>query len=227
MAKAAMDPRLKRYIIVLWCVTAVAAVVLGGTLLMMRSMAASAPPPVTMVNGSLMAVGAPQSSALPVLFEAPSFALTDQNGQPFNADRLRGQVWVADFVFTHCAGICPMMTKHLADFQKATVGSPVQMVSFSVDPERDTPAVLKQYAAEAKADESRWHFLTGATRQQLWAIAKGMNLAVGQDTGDQVMHSNHFLLVDGQGKVRGVYNSEDDTFLPKLIADANKLVDQK
>src|SRR5437899_505119 len=113
-----MDPRLKRIIIMMWAVAGVAAVVLGGTIWKMRSRAASAPP-VSPV-GSLTAVTTPQaSSALPVLFNAPTFALTDQNGQPFDTARLRGKVWVADFVFTHCAGICPMMTKHLADFQKA------------------------------------------------------------------------------------------------------------
>jgi protein SCO1/2 len=198
-----MDKRVKRIIITMWGVTALAAVALGGVVWMMRS--------------------SNQASELPALFDAPSFALTDQNNQPFDSKSLRGKVWVADFVFTHCAGICPMMTRHMAEFQKATSGSVVQMVSFSVDPERDTPAALKEYAAAAKADELRWHFLTGATRPQLWQIAKGMNLAVGEDTGDQVMHSSHFLLVDGEGKVRGVYDSSDATFMPKLVADANRL----
>lgn len=205
-----MDPAVKRIVITMWAVTGLAAVVLGGTVWMLRSSVSASP-----------ASAPTASAALPVLFDAPSFALTDQDGRPFDTARLRGKVWVANFVFTHCAGICPMMTKHMADFQRATKGSTVHMVSFSVDPERDTPAALKDYAAAAKADESRWHFLTGATRAQLWAIAKGMNLAVGEDTGDQVMHSNHFLLIDGGGKVRGVYNSEDGKFLSKLVADAD------
>ena len=116
-----------------------------------------------------------------------------------------------------------MMTRNMFEFQKQTPGLAVDMVSFSVDPERDTPAVLKEYAATNKADETRWHFLTGATRKQLWDICSGMKLAVGPDTGDQVMHSSQFLLVDRQGKVRGVYSSDVDNFMTRLVTDAKKL----
>jgi protein SCO1/2 len=167
------------------------------------------------------------SAPLPVLFDAPSFSLTDQNGKSFGSDQLHGKVWVADFVFTECQGLCPMMTQHLAEFQKLTPNSPVQMVSFSVDPEHDTPAVLKGYATDAKADQTRWHFLTG-TQTQTWEISKAMKLAVGPDKGNQVIHSSHFLLVDGKGQVRGVYDTEGPGFdLNKLAADANTLAHQK
>jgi protein SCO1/2 len=210
-----MDKRVKRIVIVMWTVTALAAAALGGAVWMMRSGGSSA-----------VAVTETPTTGLPVLFDAASFALTDQNGQSFDSGSLRGKVWVADFIFTNCAGICPMMTQHMREFQKLTAGLPVQMVSFSVDPERDTPPVLKQYATAAQADESRWHFLTGESRAKLWAICKAMKLAVGPDGNDQVMHSNHFLLVDGNGHVRGVYDCTSDDFMPKLVADSNTLAKQ-
>ncbi len=96
------------------------------------------------------------------------------------------------------------------------------MVSFTVDPDRDKPPVLKKYGQRAGADESRWHFLTGS-RVQTWDISKAMKLAVGPDRGDQVMHSSHFLLVDGAGHVRGIYDSNEAGFLTKLIDDAKWL----
>jgi protein SCO1/2 len=215
-----MDKRVKRIVIVMWAVTAVAAAALGGAVWMMRNTGGSG------AAGPSITVTESPTAGLPVLFDAPSFSLTDQNGQLFDSASLHGKVWVADFIFTSCAGICPMMTQHMREFQKLTPASPVQMVSFSVDPEHDTPAVLKQYAQTAKADESRWHFLTGESRAKLWDICKAMKLAVGPDTNNQVMHSNQFLLIDGDGHVRGVYNSEDDSFLPKLVADANTLTKQ-
>ena len=197
-------------LIALWVTTGLAVVCMGALPWMLnhRGMAEA---PQTIVA---------QDSGLPVLFDAPSFSLLDENGKPLDSSQLAGKVWIADFIFTHCAGICPMMTENLARFQKLTPGSSVEMVSFSVDPEHDTPQVLKKYGAEVKADESRWHFLTAAHRSQIWEISKGMKLAVGPDTGDQVMHSSHFLLVDGHGKVRGIYDADTAGFMQKMIDDS-------
>ncbi len=161
------------------------------------------------------------------MFDAPAFTLTDQDGKSFSSEQLRGKVWVADFVFTTCPSMCPLMTRQFADFQNATPGSPVQMVSFSVDPEHDTPRVLKQYADQNRADLSRWHFLTG-DKEGIWKVSVGMKLAVGPgDAEHQVMHSSHFLLVDRGGKVRGVYDYKDAGYMKKLIADAQSLTEAK
>jgi protein SCO1/2 len=197
-------------LIALWVTTGLAVVCMGALPWMLNHRGMAEVPQTIVV----------QDSGLPVLFDAPSFSLTDENGKPFDSSQLAGKVWIADFIFTHCAGICPMMTENLARFQKLTPGSSVEMVSFSVDPEHDTPQVLKKYGAEVKADESRWHFLTAAHRSQIWEISKGMKLAVGPDTGDQVMHSSHFLLVDGHGKVRGIYDADTAGFMQKLIDDS-------
>lgn len=156
------------------------------------------------------------------LFDAPVFTLTDQEGKPFSSRQLAGKVWVADFIFTSCTGLCPMMTEQMRVFQQKTAGSPVQMVSFSVDPEHDTPAELKAYAQRNKSDLTRWHFLTGS-EEAIWNISNAMKLAVGPGDNHQVMHSSHFLLVDGSGHVRGVYDYKDAGFMDKLVADANTL----
>ncbi len=160
------------------------------------------------------------------MFDAPPFKFIDQDGKPFDSAQLHGKVWVADFVFTTCTGLCPMMTEQMHDFQMKTTGSPVQMVSFSVDPEHDTPAALKAYAEMNKADLSRWHFLTG-DKEMLWNISNAMKLAVGTGDDHQVMHSSHFLLVDGGGHVRGVYDYKNAGFMDRLVDDANTLVTTK
>jgi protein SCO1 len=209
-------------IISMWAVTALAAVGLGGLIWMMRSnQAATMGTPQILPLDTSVTAGT-ENSRLPALFDSPEFSLTDENGKTFSSDQLRGKIWVADFIFTNCDSLCPMMTAHLAEFQKLTRGSDVQMVSFTVDPDRDNPAALKKYGQNALADESRWHFLTG-TRAQTWDISKAMKLAVGPDRGDQVMHSSHFLLVDGAGHVRGIYDSNEAGFLSKLVDDANWL----
>jgi protein SCO1/2 len=160
------------------------------------------------------------------MFDAPPFKFIDQDGKAFDSAQLHGKVWVADFVFTTCTGLCPMMTQQMNEFQQKTVGLPVQMVSFSVDPEHDTPAALKAYAEMNKADLSRWHFLTG-DKEMLWNISNAMKLAVGPGDDHQVMHSSHFLLVDGGGHVRGVYDYKDAGFLDRLVKDANTLAAMK
>jgi protein SCO1/2 len=158
------------------------------------------------------------------IFDAPAFKFIDQDGKPFDSSQLHGKVWVADFVFTSCSSFCPLMTQQMHELQKKTAA--VQLVSFSVDPEHDTPAVLKTYAQSYGADLSRWHFLTG-DKEMLWNVSNAMKLAVGPGDNHQVMHSTHFLLVDRGGHVRGVYDYKDAGYLDKLIADANALSAEK
>jgi protein SCO1 len=160
---------------------------------------------------------------LPVLFETPHFQLTDQDGKPFGSEQLKGQVWVAALIFTNCPGVCPSMTQKMKDLQDAVPAKNVQLVSFTVDPERDTPAVLKKYAERFKADESRWHFLTGE-KDTIFSTAGGLKLSATPAKGDQpIDHAEYFLLVDGDGRVRGAYHSKDDDKLKQLARDAATL----
>jgi protein SCO1 len=160
---------------------------------------------------------------LDVLFDAPQFKLTDQDGKPFSSDQLKGKVWVAALIFTNCPGVCPSMTEKMKALQDAVPSKDVQLVSFTVDPERDTPEVLKQYAQRFKADQSRWHFLTGE-KDTMFSTAAGLKLAASPAKDDQpIVHAEQFLLVDGDGRVRGAYHSKDDDALKQLRRDAAKL----
>jgi len=168
----------------------------------------------------------PRPRPLPVLYHAASYALTDENGQPFDDSNLRGKAYVCDFIFTTCGSVCPMMSSKMRDLQ-SQIPSKVQFVSFSVDPARDTPAVLKEYAQRYKADLSRWHFLTG-TSTQMFQTARQMRLtALPASESDPIMHDEHFLLVDGDGNVRGVYDSKDAAEMKTLVEDAKYLARSK
>lgn len=165
----------------------------------------------------------PRRAPLPVWYPAATFACVDQTAKPFSSQDLRGRAYVADFIFTHCAGICPQMTARMATLQHQLPPA-VQLVSFSVDPERDTPAALKEYSETYKADPARWHFLTGE-KEKMFAIARAMNLAARPAQGEQpILHSEKLLLVDGDGDVRGFYDSTRPAEVQRLLADAARLV---
>lgn len=167
----------------------------------------------------------PRFTNLEPLYPAAPFALTDQDGKPFASKDLAGRPYVAGFIFTQCAGVCPRMTATMAGLQKQLVQD-VHLVSFSVDPERDTPAVLKSYAQGYKADESRWHFLTGP-RDLALAVVRGMklNFVEGSEAGP-ILHSEKLLLIDAAGEVRGAYDSNDAGQMKQIIPDAAKLVEE-
>ena len=226
-----MRTHLKAILIGMWVVAGLAVGGVGATVWLLRDKVA-APAAVRFT-----ADPAPAEGPLPVLWpeRTPAFTLTDQDGRPFDSTRLGGHVWVADFVFTHCTSFCPLMTQSMSAFQQASAAAglgDVRMASFTVDPGRDTPPVLKAYAAANGADPSRWSFLTG-TQKQLWDLSTGMKLSVGPGdldggpAGMQVMHSSHFLLIDRTGHVRGVYDFKDGGYLKQLLVDAKRLSDEK
>ena len=161
----------------------------------------------------------PSGRPIAVLFAAPRFSLTDQNGNPFAADNLRGQAYICDFVFTTCGSVCPLMTQKMASLQKQAPAG-VQLVSFTVNPQHDTPPVLKAYAAANGADPARWHFVTGTTEQMVKTVR---DMKIGFQAAkdhDPILHSEKFLLIDGDGNVRGIYDSLDAKSLKDLILDA-------
>ncbi len=168
-----------------------------------------------------------QSAADPAApkFDAPPFALTDQNGKAVTSDDLRGKVYVADFIFTNCAGPCPMMTAKMAELQAAIRHPDVRLVSFTVDAERDTPAVLKEYAQRYNADDNRWLFLTG-TVEQMKDVAVGYKIAAQKEADESVTHSTHFLLIGRDGKVAGIFRNSDEDGVKKLAAAATELAEQ-
>jgi len=144
----------------------------------------------------------------------PPFALTERNGKTITNHDLAGKIWVADFVFTTCPGPCPLITASMAKLQEALAPDlHVQLVSFSVDPQTDTPAVLAAYADKYGADRNRWWFLTGPEKPLYDLIQNGFFQIVQDNRGKPpeegqfvVTHSTKMVLVDAQGNVRGFYD---------------------
>jgi protein SCO1/2 len=161
-----------------------------------------------------------------VLGSVPEFSLIDQRGADFRSADLRGQVWVANFIFTRCSAMCPILTGEMLDLQARiasdAVGDRVRLVSFSVDPEHDRPAVLAEYAERHGADTERWTFATGA-RAEVWELSKsGFKLAVGEElpgAADPLFHSDRLVLVDAEGRIRGYYSGMESGVVDALVED--------
>jgi protein SCO1 len=169
----------------------------------------------------LTACGSPRSS-LDDFGTVPEFTLTAQDGQPFSSRALQGKIWVADFIYTTCPGPCPRMTSQLREVQDAIVKlQDVKLVSFTVDPARDTPQVLAEYAKTHGASFDRWYFLTGppATLQKLDRDA----FKLGNVDGT-LEHSTRFALVDRQAHIRGYYDTSESSVIPRLISGIHELL---
>lgn len=166
-------------------------------------------------------------TVLPDYGALPDFLLTDHRRQPINQGQLAGSVWIADFIFTRCAGQCPMMSAQLAALQKAFAGVPgIQFISFTVDPDHDTPKILAEYARHYATEATRWRLVTGS-KQALYTLAQaGFRLGVGADGSpvEPITHSVRFVLVDQAGHMRGYYDATDDTAMDRLLADARRLL---
>lgn len=169
---------------------------------------------------------------LPVYGQVVEFSLTERSGRIVTLGDLKGKTWIADFIFTRCAGICPMMSSKMLRLQQMLQNRPdIRLVSFSVDPARDTPEVLETYAKRFQADPERWLFLTGDKAQIFKLSEQHFHLGVAdipeserQDDLDQsVSHSSKFALVDPEGQIRGYYASEDESAMQQLVRDAKEL----
>ena len=157
--------------------------------------------------------------------QLPDFSLTDQFGASFASSNLHDKVWIADFIFTSCATICPPMTIEMATLQDEFAGEDVHFVSFSVDPERDTPTVLRRYADNYGADGGRWAFLTGQKTAIYQLAHEGFNLATGH-RGSEILHSTRFVLVDQNQQLRGYYESRSPGSLQQLRKDIRTLLEK-
>jgi protein SCO1/2 len=157
---------------------------------------------------------------LPVLGDVPAFQLTDQQGRTFSsASALYGHVWVADFVFTNCEGPCPRMSSHMHNLQTKTEGA-VKLVSFTVDPKRDTPEVLAEYSKKFGVDANRWSFLTGTVATLNMLDQDAFKLGT---VGDEIEHSTRFALVDKKGHIRAYYALSDGNPEDKIAKDVSRL----
>jgi protein SCO1 len=165
---------------------------------------------------------------LPELGAVSDFTLVESSGKPIQLADLHGKVWIASFIFTHCAGSCPIMTHHLAKLQsELPARDDLRIVSVSVDPERDTPEVLAKYATSNGADRTRWLFLTG-DKELIYKLAhEAFRLAVDDTAGtreEPILHSTKLVLVDRNGVVRGYYDGTDIETQKQLVRDVNRLL---
>ncbi len=163
----------------------------------------------------------------PVFDPVPAFSLTNRDGRMVRLQDLKGKPWIADFVFTRCPASCPLMTARMAKLNRELPDDhDVRLVSFSVDPEHDTPQVLQRYAESYKAP-ARWLFLTGGKDEIYRLSRQGFKLgidippppAAGAPVAEPILHSTRFVLVDGQGLIRGYYDGFDEESMKKLVRD--------
>lgn len=201
---------------------------------------------VAMVFGAILIVALgylrmqePPVEEMPVYFEIPQFTLTDQDSADFGRDSMEGKIWVADFIFSNCPAICPLLTAKFKALEEQTAkwegtkgAERIRFLSISVDPRNDTPDVLKKYAEKYKANLDRWTFLTGAPADVAQLLKTGFKVAtvegVSEENVDKVadgeiLHVEHFALVDHMGRVRGYYAQDSDS-QAKLKRDLRRLL---
>jgi protein SCO1/2 len=146
----------------------------------------------------------------------PNFELQDQRGVSIRAADLRGRVLVVDFIFTSCPDVCPLLTQQLAGIRRELSPRPeLAFVSFSVDPEHDTPERLKQFAAQHGADHADWYFLTGRLDEVRRVVVSGFKQAMQALPAEpgkprNVLHGTHFVLVDAGGEIRGFFRNDSE-----------------
>lgn len=162
-------------------------------------------------------------SSLPIIKEAPHFQGIDAQGEMFVSDKLKGNVWVASFMFTACQGVCPVMNGNLRDFQLGLAGTNVKFVSLTVDPTTDTPEVLAQYAEQYKAEKDRWSFVRMSLDSVRQLCVKGFLLT---DPVEPSAHSPRYVLVDQTNMIRGYYDSMDSAQVVKFKTDVKRLLSE-
>jgi protein SCO1/2 len=163
---------------------------------------------------------------LPAYAAVPKFELVNQDNQPFGSQQLAGKIWIADFVFTSCPGPCPIITTRMSELQRPLENSDVHLISVSVDPEKDTPEVLRAYAEKLHVQPKRWDFLTGS-RDAIYSLSRdGFKLGVSDGAEEEgiPIHSTRFVLVDRHGTIRGYYDALAPDAVTKLLADTNHLL---
>ncbi|GGK04488.1 SCO1 protein [Lentibacillus kapialis] len=156
--------------------------------------------------------------------DVSDFEFTTQDMETMSNDDLKGEWWIADFVFTNCTTVCPPMTRNMAELQQKMKEENLdaQLVSFSVDPKRDTPEALKQFAQNFQADFSNWTLLTGYEFQTIkeFSIKSFKSLVRKPPEGsDQVTHGTSFFLINPEGEVIKSYNGTKTEEMQKIVDD--------
>jgi protein SCO1 len=171
----------------------------------------------------------PPSPSLQRLWQIPDFTFTERSGKTIQRADLAGKVWIADFFYTTCPGPCPMLSSRLSATQEKLGDRPdVRLVSISLDPDKDKPEVLQQYAERFKAGPN-WLFLTGEKATTYSLVQTGFKLAVAEERNspEPITHSTKLVLIDREGWVRGFYEGVGQDQTDQLIKDVDKLLVEK
>ncbi|WP_245676148.1 SCO family protein [Domibacillus iocasae] len=167
--------------------------------------------------------------------EVQNFTNTNQNSEKVSLADLKGKVWLANFIFTNCTTVCPPMTRNMSEVQDKLNEEGIEdyeIVSFSVDPTRDTPEALKEYISHYEADETNWHLLTGYTEEEIGTFAEKsfQAIAIPDPNSDQFVHGTSFYLVDQQGKAvksyQGTKQGSEDVPYDEIVQDVKQLSKQ-
>ena len=149
------------------------------------------------------------------------FSLTNQNGETISEQFYDNKIYVADFFFTTCPTICPIMTENMFYVQKKTINEEILLASFSVTPKIDSVAQLKKYAIEKGVDDKKWNLLTG-DKKEIYELARKSYL-VAKDDGDggkyDMIHTENFVLIDKERRIRGFYDGTNIEEMGKLLDD--------
>ncbi|WP_240733120.1 SCO family protein [Jeotgalibacillus sp. S-D1] len=155
-----------------------------------------------------------------------NFTFINQHNEEFGLEQLEGKVWIADFIFTNCETICPPMTAKLAAVQKElkAKGLDIEIVSFSVDPEVDTPERLNDYLAKFTDDDSNWNLLTGYPQERIetFALDEFETLVNKPSGSDQVLHGVNFYIIDQDGAVVNEFSFTDPELIDKMVEEIEK-----
>jgi protein SCO1/2 len=177
------------------------------------------------LEGEPAAAAGEEDGPLPVLGDVPDFSFTERSGKPAGRKDLLGRIWVADFVFTSCAGTCPVMSMRMATVHAALKDLPgARCVSFSVDPDRDTLEALRAYADRFSATPDGWWFLRGPQMEVVRLQHDGFKMGHSEDP---FIHSERFVLVDARGRIRGWYHGTEEEPVARLVADARRLARER
>lgn len=175
----------------------------------------------------LSVAGCRMGEPLPSIAAVPALEMRDQDGQPFTERELRGKVSVVSFMFTSCPDVCPILTNKLFGLRTNLMAQRqhLRLVSISVDPEKDTPEVLKAFAKQHGADYPDWRFLTGPIAKLRDVVVSGFKQSLDRGDGspNAIMHGSHFVLVDRKGMIRGFYRSDEEGVL-RIARDARLLI---
>lgn len=164
----------------------------------------------------------------PLNYPVEDFTFTDQDGKEFGLKDLQGKIWVADFIFTNCDTICPPMTFNMTKLQQMAKEEGienVEFVSFSVDPEVDSPAVLKEYAGKFELNLDNFHFLTGYDQSfiESFALDNFRTLVKKPENEEQVIHQSYFFLVNQKGTIMKLYPGAEGIPFADIITDMKAL----